>query len=157
MYLVFNCIRIGLGCVFLWSSFGKIRHPYLFLSSVYDYGLTSAELGVFVAITLGWFELVLGLCLISGILVRGSLMGSALLMGAFVFVQGSALWRGLAISCGCFAQSGAGLITYGTLLRTCALFVASVVACCALVYFRLSPNHEGVSTAVTASTKPDTR
>ena len=44
--------RLGIGCMFLWSSLPKIRQPYDFLSSVYSYELVGPKLGMFVAMTL---------------------------------------------------------------------------------------------------------
>ena len=32
-------VRLGLGCLFLWSGLPKIRQPYDFLASVYNYEL----------------------------------------------------------------------------------------------------------------------
>jgi len=42
-------VRIGLGCMFLYSSLPKIRQPYDFLASVYKYELVSPKLGLLIA------------------------------------------------------------------------------------------------------------
>ena len=47
-------------------------------------------------------ELLLGLCLLAGLLTRGSAVLSALLLLAFVAGIASAWARGLVIDCGCF-------------------------------------------------------
>lgn len=111
----------------LLSSLPKIRQPYDFLGNVYGYELVGAKLGMLVAIALPWLELVLGLCLISGLFLSGALLGCIILMGTFVFVQSFALHRGLAISCGCFQTGGTDMIGYGTLIRTVLLLMAAVL------------------------------
>ncbi|UCG49519.1 MAG: hypothetical protein JSU94_06995, partial [Phycisphaerales bacterium] len=41
-------VRLALGCLFIWSSLPKIRQPYDFLSSIYDYEIVGPRLGLFV-------------------------------------------------------------------------------------------------------------
>lgn len=120
-------VRLGLGCLLLWSSLSKIRQPYGFLGNVYEYELVGAKLGMLVAMTLPWLELVLGLCLISDLFVNGALLGGVILMVVFSFAQASALWRGLPITCGCFNPSSTELIGYISLIRTVLLAVAAVL------------------------------
>lgn len=128
-------VRLGLGCLFLWSSLPKIRQPYDFLSSVYNYELVGPKLGVLVAMTLPWAELLVGICLVGGIFVSGALLVSIAMAAMFIFVIASALYRGLEISCGCFSASGAGVIGYSTLTRACAILLASIAAYIGVVIF----------------------
>ena len=142
-------VRLGLGCLFLYSSLPKIRQPYDFLSSVYNYELVGPKLGVLVAMTLPWAELLAGVCLVGGIFVSGALLVSIGMAAMFAFVLASALYRGLEISCGCFSASGAGVIGYSTLIRACAILLASIAAYIGLVALR-PPNlsHEKTSAGV---------
>jgi uncharacterized membrane protein YphA (DoxX/SURF4 family) len=121
-------VRLGLGCLFLWSSLPKIRQPYDFLSSVYNYELVGPRLGVLIAMTLPWAELLVGICLVGGIFVSGALLVSTAMAAMFIFVIASALYRGLPISCGCFSAPGAGAIGYSTLIRSCAILLLSIAA-----------------------------
>lgn len=121
-------VRLSLGCLFLWSSLPKIRQPYDFLSSVYNYELVGPKLGVLVAMTLPWAELLVGICLVGGIFVSGALLVSIGMAAMFAFVLASALYRGLDISCGCFSASDAGVIGYSTLIRDCVILLASIAA-----------------------------
>jgi len=121
-------VRLGLGCLLLWSSLPKIRQPYDFLSGVYNYELVGPKLGVLVAMTLPWAELLVGICLVGGIFVSGALLVSIGMAAMFAFVLASALYRGLEISCGCFSASGGGVIGYSTLIRACAILLASIAA-----------------------------
>jgi len=142
-------VRLGLGCLFLWSSLPKIRQPYDFLSSVYNYELIGPKLGVLVAMTLPWAELLVGVCLVGGIFVSGALLVSIGMATMFAFVLASALYRGLEISCGCFSASGAGIISYSTLIRACAILLASIAAYISLVALRpLNLSHEKSSAGV---------
>ena len=129
-------MRLGVGCLFLCSSLPKIRQPYDFLSSVYNYELVGPKLGVLVAMTLPWAELLVGICLVGGIFVSGALLVSMGMAAMFTFVLASALYRGLDISCGCFSASGGGIISYSTLIRACAILLASITAYICAVMLR---------------------
>jgi uncharacterized membrane protein YphA (DoxX/SURF4 family) len=60
-------VRLSLGFMFIVSSVPKIGRPYVFLGSVYGYGLVGRDLGVLVAVALPWLELLTGACLIGGV------------------------------------------------------------------------------------------
>ena len=121
-------VRLGLGCMFLYSSLPKIRQPYDFLSNVYNFELVGPKLGMLTAMVLPWVELLVGICLIGGIFVSGALLVSIGMGAMFSFVIGSALYRGLNISCGCFSASSAEQIGYITLIRACVIMLLSIAA-----------------------------
>ncbi len=121
-------VRIGLGCLFLYSSLPKIRQPYDFLSSIYKYELVGPKLGLLIAMVLPWVELFVGVCLLGSIFVGGALLVSVALGAIFTFVVGSALYRGLEINCGCFSASTVEQIGYSTLIRACMIALISVAA-----------------------------
>lgn len=127
LYIFTLVVRLGLGCLFLWSSLPKIRQPYDFLSSVYDYQLVGPKLGMLTAMTLPWLELLVGLCLLGGIFVSGALLASIAMAGMFTFVLGWALYRGLEISCGCFG-AGMEVISYSVLIRALVILLLSLSA-----------------------------
>jgi uncharacterized membrane protein YphA (DoxX/SURF4 family) len=133
-------VRIGLGCMFLYSSLPKLRQPYDFLSSVYMYELVDPKLGLLIAMVLPWAELMVGVCLLGGIFIGGALLVSIGLGAMFTFVIGSAMYRGLEISCGCFSESGA--IGYATLIRACAIMLVSIAAYITLIAVRPEPTSE---------------
>lgn len=126
-------VRLSLGCVFLWSSVVKIRQPYDFLSSVYDFELVGPKLAMLVAMTLPWVELLVDVCLVGGIFVGGALLIGIAMAVMFTFVLTSALYRGLEISCGCFSTSSVESITYATLIRVCVMLLLSILTYCSLV------------------------
>jgi hypothetical protein len=90
------------GGIFIWSGSAHLANPYYFLSTVYQYELTSAPIGAFVAAYLPFLELLLAVCLLSNCCQRPTWVVTSFLLLSFVAVQGSALARGLQISCGCF-------------------------------------------------------
>ena len=119
-------VRIALGCMFLYSSLPKIRQPYDFLAGVYKYELVGPKLGLLIAMALPWVELMVGVCLLGGIFVGGALLVSVVMGAMFTFAVGSAMYRGLEISCGCF--SAVGSIGYATLIRACVITLVSIAA-----------------------------
>ena len=146
-------VGLGFGCLFILSSLHKIRQPYDFLSEVYNYELVGPKLGMLAAITLPGLELVLGICLIGGIFLGGALLTTSILMAIFVFAKASVLYRGLAISCGCFSSSSSEIISYKSLLETCLLLVVCLLAyLCLLIcqgqFNRSSPEYSCACQAV---------
>jgi uncharacterized membrane protein YphA (DoxX/SURF4 family) len=109
--------RVVLGCVFIYASLDKIRHPELFAEAVYNYQL-SPEVGVnLVAIWLPWLELWSGALLVLGVWVRGSILILSGLLLVFLSAIGINLARGLDIHCGCFTTQGTHSMTIFTLFR----------------------------------------
>ena len=131
-------VRVGIGCMFIWSSLPKMRQPYDFLSSVYSYELVGPKLGMFVAMTLPWLELLVGICLIGGIFISGALLASILMAAMFSYVLGSALHKGLGITCGCFGAGSTDIVNYTTLIRAIVILLASLGAYLCAVFLRPS-------------------
>lgn len=96
--------RVFLGVLFVVISIDKIADPAAFARSISDYRIVTGTPAMVLATVLPWVELLCGLALAFGILLRGSslLIGSLLIV--FTFAVASALLRDLDISCGCFTQ-----------------------------------------------------
>ena len=125
-------LRLLLGLVFVYAAYTKLRDPWtLFAMSIDSYRLLP-EWGVLtLARTLPWFELVLGLLLISGLALRYASVAGAALLGVFFIIMIISYARGLAIDCGCFGPGEAlgpkTLLRDGTLvLLAIALAVMSI-------------------------------
>jgi putative oxidoreductase len=99
-------LRLAIGALFLYSGLTKIRGSYEFLAAVNQYQLTGPVLTVVVAALVPWLEIIVGACLIGGLLTQGAMIGAALLCGMFAMAVSLAWLRGLHISCGCFGGSG---------------------------------------------------
>jgi len=120
-------IRVAIGCVFLLGSIPKLRQPYDFLSSIYNYELVGPKLGMFIAMTLPWVEILIGICLIGGIFIGGALLASAGMATVFTIALSSVLYRGLEISCGCFGTN-AEIISFFTVIRPFLILIFSLFA-----------------------------
>jgi uncharacterized membrane protein YphA (DoxX/SURF4 family) len=128
-YLVVSAhwlVRFALGGVFTVSGLAKIRQPYQFLADVYAYRLVDPNLGLIVATTLPWIELIVGLSLIVGFLSRGAMLAAGLMLVLFVWVQYQGVSEGIDTSCGCWGGLWDDRINYTTLARTSTLAVLAV-------------------------------
>jgi uncharacterized membrane protein YphA (DoxX/SURF4 family) len=108
--------RIGLGCIFLVAAYAKLKPqapgPWsagsvktslsMFAMQVDSFQLLSSASADLVAHTLPFFELFLGLWLLSGIALRLSSLVSTFLLGGFFATLIRTYLMGLEINCGCF-------------------------------------------------------
>lgn len=97
--------RVLVAAVFILYGATKIANPESLARDVYNYRLIPVAFVNIIAITLPWIEVLAGFAL----LTRRWMPGGALLSGAmllmFIVAIGSALARGLDISCGCISVS----------------------------------------------------
>ena len=114
--------RIALGVIFLVAAYSKLA-PVIpgshwsiasiklslayFAMGVDSYQMLSPGAANAVAHYLPFFELVLGVWLVSGIGLRLSSLISTIAICGFIYAMYSAYRRGLTINCGCFGQGGA--------------------------------------------------
>lgn len=122
-------IQIALGFVFTVSGISKIQNLYTFLASLYQFELFRPKVALFIAIFLPFFELALGVCLISKFLPGVSLLAGTVLLGLFVMVLCSVAFRGLRTSCECFGNLDTSDVTWWTALRTALIFLISSLGC----------------------------
>ncbi|HUT30135.1 MAG TPA: MauE/DoxX family redox-associated membrane protein [Sedimentisphaerales bacterium] len=120
-------LRVGLGIMFLVGSIPKIRQPYDFLGSVYKFEIVGPNLGLLVASVLPWLELFLGICLISGVFISGSLLITIGLSMMFGVLISSTVIRGLDISCDCFGPSQ-DKVSYVTIARSGSIILTAIIA-----------------------------
>lgn len=113
--------RLILGAVFLYAAYTKLNAPWLvFAVSINSYQVVPLNLIEPIARTLPWFELVLGLLLLSGFLLRWVGVVCSGLLGFFFVLMIRSFAIGLQIDCGCFGPGEAlgpkTLVRDGTLL-----------------------------------------
>ena len=84
----------------------KVLHPDESIRAVRAYDLLPETIVPAVGQLLPVLEVVIGLCLVLGVLTRGAGAVSALLFVAFIVGISSAWARGLSIDCGCFGGGG---------------------------------------------------
>lgn len=98
--------RLIVGGVWVWAGVLKLPDPAASVSAVRAYQLVPTGIVDTVGRVLPMLEVVVGVCLIVGLLTRfvGGL--SALMQLAFVIGIVSVWSRGIAINCGCFGDGG---------------------------------------------------
>jgi uncharacterized membrane protein YphA (DoxX/SURF4 family) len=101
-------LRWILGAIFIYAGIHKIADPAAFSEAIYNYRLFPDILINPLAIWLPWLELLAGLSLIIGIWTKGGALILSALSFAFAVLVGTALFRGLDISCGCFSLNESG-------------------------------------------------
>ena len=98
--------RLLTGGVWLVAGGLKLLHPADSVRAVRAYDLLPEAIVPTVGQLLPVVEVVIGLCLVLGVLTRGASLVSALLFVAFIIGISSAWARGLSIDCGCFGGGG---------------------------------------------------
>lgn len=96
-------LRLVLAGVFLFASIDKIVHPADFAAIIKDYKVLPDVLINMTAIILPWLELVLGVLLLTGRWLDGSLLLVNALLVTFWTTLVFNYIRGIDISCGCFS------------------------------------------------------
>ncbi len=113
--VVYHALRLLLGGIFLFASYDKILHPEAFAQAVYNYQILPDHLVNLAALILPWLELLLGLCLIAGVWLPGTILISTGLLTVFIAALIFNQIRGLDIHCGCFStetsEGPAGILT----------------------------------------------
>jgi len=101
-------VRLILGAIFIIASADKILHPAAFAQAMFNYQILPDYLINIVSIILPWLEVLLGVFLLFGIWLPGTVtLTNALLisfLGALVFNVA----RGLDVHCGCFSTNATG-------------------------------------------------
>ena len=129
-------LRIVLAAVFVYAAWSKLRQPWLLFAMAIDaYGVLPQWAVMALARALPWFELVLGILLLTGIWLRHTATVASALLAVFFAVMLRSYAKGLQIDCACFGFGEA--ISLKTLLRD-GLLVLSSVALAALA-FRPTP------------------
>jgi uncharacterized membrane protein YphA (DoxX/SURF4 family) len=98
--------RLVVGGVWLWAGLLKVTEPEASVTAVRAYQLLSPSLADGVGRVLPMVEVVVGACLILGVLTRLAGGVSALLQIAFIIGIASVWARGISINCGCFGDGG---------------------------------------------------
>ncbi|MBT3180660.1 MAG: DoxX family membrane protein [Candidatus Marinimicrobia bacterium] len=111
--------RLILGIIFLYASWDKIAHPAEFAKAIGNYHAVPFGLENMIGLVLPWLELLVGFCLIAGIMVDGAAILCVIMNVVFIFAISQALARGISIDCGCFSVTteGGDKIGLETILR----------------------------------------
>ena len=94
--------RVILGIVLIYASIDKIIHPVEFAKAIGNYNVLPFGLENLLGIVLPVLELLVGTCLVLGIMIDGAAIIAAGMMVVFIIAISQALFRGIDINCGCF-------------------------------------------------------
>lgn len=98
--------RLVVGGVWIVAGWLKLPNPAASVRAVRAYDLLPEAIVPTIGHLLPVVEIVVGTCLVLGVLTRWSGVLSAMLFAAFVIGIASAWARGLQIECGCFGGGG---------------------------------------------------
>jgi putative oxidoreductase len=94
--------RLILGGAFVYAGILKIRSPLEFADNIAAYQLLPASMINVLALGLPFLEIVGGLSVLGGVLIRIGTLGILALLIVFIGAIVEALEKGLSIDCGCF-------------------------------------------------------
>jgi uncharacterized membrane protein YphA (DoxX/SURF4 family) len=119
-------LRLGLGAVFGYAAWIKLRQPWIvFAMSVDAYHVLPEWGTIAIARALPWLELLLAVLLVAGLWQRVVTPAASLLLAVFFGLMLRSYARGEGIDCGCFGPGEA--ISPITLLRDGGLLAASLI------------------------------
>ena len=99
--------RLVTGGVWIVAGAIKLPDPAQSVAAVRAYELLPSSMVSTVGQLLPVIEIVVGVCLVVGVLTRGAAVVSAVLFVAFIIGIASVWARGIDIDCGCFGGGGA--------------------------------------------------
>lgn len=105
--------RLVVGGVWLYAGALKLPHPETSVTAVRSYQLLPTGTAETIGHVLPMLEIVVGGCLVVGLLTRFAGGLSAVMQAAFVVGIVSVWSRGIAIDCGCFGGGGADPDAFG--------------------------------------------
>ncbi len=94
--------RVILGVILIYASIDKIVHQAEFAKAIGNYNVLPFGLENLLGIVLPILELLVGTCLVLGIMLDGSAIIAAGMMIVFIIALSQAMIRGIDINCGCF-------------------------------------------------------
>ncbi len=109
-------LRVVLGGIFLYAGWVKLKEPWeLFALAISGYQILPLKAVEYVARSLPWFEVAIGVLLIAGVWLRIVASAATLLMLGFLGLMARAYFKGMSIDCGCFGSGDP--ISWKTMLR----------------------------------------
>jgi putative oxidoreductase len=115
-----------LGVVFIYASYDKLFHPQAFADIIYHYQILPDRLINATALFLPWLELLMGICLITGFWMPGTVLWCNFLLVVYIGALSFNLARGLNIDCGCFSTAGGRSIDIETILLDLVFLALSI-------------------------------
>jgi uncharacterized membrane protein YphA (DoxX/SURF4 family) len=120
-------MRVALGVLFIMAALPKIMNPHAFAKAVSNYHMLPFVAERALALLLPPLELLAGVCLVVGAFDAGAALLTFVLMIVFTVAVGTALARGLDISCGCFETEGGTKVGLRKIVANLALTLAALL------------------------------
>ena len=121
-------LRVALGGIFIYAGYVKLQDPWqLFAAGVASYEVLPMWAVKIVAQTLPWFEIAVGVVMISGFFFRTSSTIICGMLAVFFTLIVRAYLQGKEINCGCFG--GNEPISPLTMLRDGSMLAAAIFLC----------------------------
>jgi uncharacterized membrane protein YphA (DoxX/SURF4 family) len=111
----------------MWAGIAKIPNPGPFAQTVRAYDILPLSLVHPFSVVVPWIEAITGLFLVLGLWTRSGVLVALALLLCFGAALGVNLYRGVALSCGCFGPDGTGGSLYGALVRDVLLLSTAAV------------------------------
>lgn len=123
--------RAALGITFIIAGMEKISDPTAFAAAIYGYKIFPEIMVNFFAVIVPWIEVVSGLLLVFGMLVRENAAVISCLLIMFIVLVVISIFRDLNIECGCFGTSSGSRIGWQKVLENTGLVILGIY----IIYF----------------------
>lgn len=129
MNVVVLVLRIAIGAIFIVAGASKIGHVDIFAAQIAGFRILPQSVIAPLALVLPFFELLLGAYLAIGLYTRVAAIIATLQLALFSAAIGSAVVRGLVISCGCFGPNDKTTTSWPEVARDLLLaLLAAIIA-----------------------------
>lgn len=119
-------LRLAIAGLYLFAAWEKIIDPLGFSKAIFNYRLLPMEAIVPLALMLPVWETLAGIGLVFGRFYRGSVASILLMSIVFAVGVGSAIARGLDLSCGCFGSGVDSQADWGHIALNAATAAAAI-------------------------------
>lgn len=126
MKIVVLIARLGLAAIFIVAGIAKIGHADVFAAQIAGFRILPQAVIAPMALVLPFFELLLGFYLAIGLYTRAAGIVAAVQLALFSAAIGSAVVRGLVVSCGCFGPHDTTVTSWPEVARDVALALVAV-------------------------------
>jgi uncharacterized membrane protein YphA (DoxX/SURF4 family) len=110
-------LRIAVGVLFIWAGGAKIGHADVFAAQITAFRIVPHVLIAPMALLLPFCEVLLGLYLVLGLYTRIAALIAVVQLAIFAVAIGSAVARGLSLSCGCFGPGDTTVTSWPEVVR----------------------------------------
>jgi uncharacterized membrane protein YphA (DoxX/SURF4 family) len=123
--VITTVLSAWVGSLFVYSGTMKLAEPISHrVKVVAGYRLLPQPTAHMVALALPVAEVIVGLLILIGTIANLAFLAAALLGAVFLFASGTALFRGIDVSCGCAGRASASVTTM-TVVRATAITVVA--------------------------------